>query len=64
MFSKYGKDFIKRVGEHYQLFHRHFIHTEAMLSDVEKEMIAAYLSQLNVANYCYSGHSKVATIWE
>ena len=55
--------FNKKGSEALSAFSRKFMHTESMLSPGEKEMIAAYVSQLNRADYCYSGHSKVAINW-
>ncbi|MBD21770.1 MAG: peroxidase [Rhodospirillaceae bacterium] len=43
-----------------QKFSRAFMRREGMLSVAEKELIAAYVSQLNDSEYCFAGHSRVA----
>lgn len=42
------------------IFSRSFMRNEGMLTPGDKEMIAAYVSQLNESDYCFSGHSRVA----
>ncbi len=42
------------------LFSRSFMRNEGQLSPADKEMIAAYVSQLNDSDYCFAGHSRVA----
>ena len=42
------------------IFSQSFMHMEGGLSPGEKEMIAGYVSQLNKAEYCFSGHSRAA----
>ena len=41
-------------------FSRSFMRNEGMLSPADKELIAAFVSQLNSSEYCFSGHSRVA----
>jgi uncharacterized peroxidase-related enzyme len=43
-----------------QLFSRAFMRREGQLTAADKEMIAAYVSQLNDSEYCFAGHSRVA----
>lgn len=52
--------FNKEGWEGLSLFSRSFMHTEGMLTPADKEMIAAYVSQLNDSEYCFAGHSRVA----
>ena len=52
--------FNKQAREGLAIFSRSFMRNEGMLSPGEKEMIAAYVSQLNESEYCFSGHSRVA----
>jgi uncharacterized peroxidase-related enzyme len=42
------------------MFSQSFMRNEGALTPADKEMIAAYVSQLNESEYCFSGHSKVA----
>jgi len=42
------------------MFSRSFMRNDGMLTPGDKEMIAAYVSQLNESDYCFSGHSRVA----
>ncbi len=42
------------------IFSRSFMRNEGKLTPGDKELIAAYVSQLNESDYCFSGHSRVA----
>lgn len=42
------------------VFSRSFMRNEGKLTPADKEMIAAYVSQLNESDYCFAGHSRVA----
>ena len=44
------------------IFSQSFMRNEGKLTPGDKEMIAAYVSQLNESDYCFSGHSRVAII--
>jgi len=52
--------FNAKAREGLAIFSRSFMRNDGMLSPGEKEMIAAYVSQLNDSNYCFAGHSRVA----
>jgi uncharacterized peroxidase-related enzyme len=41
-------------------FARSFTHKESMLTRTEKEIIAAFVSELNNSDYCFFGHSRAA----
>jgi len=52
--------FNDKAREGLAIFSRSFMRNDGMLSPGEKEMIAAYTSQLNDSEYCFAGHSRVA----
>jgi len=41
-------------------FSRSFMRNEGQLTPADKEMIAAYVSELNESEYCFAGHSRAA----
>jgi uncharacterized peroxidase-related enzyme len=41
-------------------FVRSFMNKESMLTRTEKEIIAAFVSELNQSDYCFIGHSRAA----
>ncbi|MDX1483069.1 MAG: peroxidase-related enzyme [Alphaproteobacteria bacterium] len=42
------------------IFSRSFMRKEGMLSPADREMIAAFTSELNDSDYCFIGHSRAA----
>lgn len=42
------------------IFSRSFMRNDSKLTPGDKELIAAYVSQLNTSDYCFAGHSRVA----
>jgi uncharacterized peroxidase-related enzyme len=52
--------FNPKAREGLSVFSRSFMRNEGKLTPGDKEMIAAYVSQLNDSDYCFSGHSRVA----
>jgi len=52
--------FNPEAREGLSVFSRSFMRNEGRLTPADKEMIAAYVSQLNESDYCFAGHSRVA----
>jgi len=52
--------FNPKAREGLSIFSRSFMRNDSKLTPGDKEMIAAYVSQLNDSEYCFSGHSRVA----
>lgn len=52
--------FNKKAHEGLTLFSRSFMRNEGMLSPADREMIAAFTSELNASEYCFIGHSRAA----
>lgn len=52
--------FNPKAWEGLSIFSRSFMRNEGKLTPADKELIAAYVSQLNDSEYCFAGHSRVA----
>ena len=57
---KMWETFNPKAREGLAIFSRSFMRNEGRLTPADKEMIAAYVSQLNESDYCFAGHSRVA----
>ena len=52
--------FNKKAHEGLTIFSRAFMRREGKLTPADKEMIAAYTSELNASDYCFAGQSRAA----
>ncbi len=52
--------FNPKAREGLAMFTLSFMRREGKLTPADKEMLAAYVSQLNDSGYCFAGHSRVA----
>lgn len=58
--GKLWEIFNPKAREGLSVFSQSFMRNEGRLTPADKEMIAAYVSQLNASDYCFAGHSRVA----
>ncbi len=58
--AKLWETFNSTARQGLSIFSRSFMRNDGRLTPGDKEMIAAYVSRLNQAEYCFSGHSRVA----